>query len=100
MDVEFYGLNPSSSDSQDFKLRFSVKDKNGDIFRDCLADKETKTVQIGNLPPLNYVKLDDVVMKLKKGDKIRLRGKVHLFDKVLILESIEMIEPLNGRPAR
>ena len=99
MDAKFIKVDSSYVANPDFYLGFQVEDKNGDEFYYCRVEKEflgKKFMNGTDYSDKGTNPLVDVVMSLKRGDKVRLIGKVipvsdaasGLFE----IEKIEMIE--------
>ena len=78
LDATFEGLDPDYVYAQ-MELGFDVEDKNGDFINKCYVEKVFPPTQvmspdeIQNLPPSPLL---PEVLNLKKGDKVRLIGKV------------------------
>ena len=76
MDAEFVELDSSYSEYPERYLGFSIRDKNGDFFKKCIAEKLIGDPESPAWP--NNKKpnpLIDQISTLKRGDKIRLIGR-------------------------
>jgi len=94
MDGTFRGVHsPNDVNYQDM-VWFTVEDKNHNFFDNCVAPKESYTNSVtssfGEMV-FTAVKQDDFVMKLNRGDRIRVIGHflghdLFFVDKILMIK--------------
>jgi len=107
MDVKFVKLYEDYVYPR-MELGFWVEDKNGDSFFKCYAEKVflpdhiSSPDDISNSPPNPLI---PVITNLKKGDKVRLLGKVvngsfYSQHRLFHVEKVEMIESAAEKNAR
>jgi hypothetical protein len=90
MDVTFCDVHPPDYLDHDFEVWFTVEDKNHEFFDKCIASKENFTNGFDGMV-FTHVKQDDFVMKLNRGDRIRLIGKFYAQD-LFFVDKILMIK--------
>jgi len=107
MDAKFINVDSSFLANPDFDLGFEVEHKNGDIFEFCSVQKEFYGEHFMNGTDYSDKKanpLVGVVMDLKRGDKVRLIGRVIPISSVASgnfkVEKVEMIESAAEKKAK